>query len=324
MTWASNWQEIFTFYSEDRNRQYVSTRLASGIESITAGIEAKEKQRWSRVQEELKHRKVHILKANSQYQILRVEEDSPIVHVYYRVLISWDLEQHGRHQYQQQWIEERHCLLKEDQGWWVLHDHALQKEGDENQEEGLPEAYSAGYNDSDFWIRNPNERRVQYNRSLAVQYAEQWWNDYNPKFKQFEVDCTNFVSQCMWAGNAPMKHSSAREKGWWYRFGNNPNWSFSWTVAHSLRWFLPNSRSGLRANEVFAADQLEPGDVICYDFNGDGRWQHNTIVVSKDGAGMPLVNAHTTNSRQRYWNYTDSYAWTEQTVYKFFRIVNQF
>ena len=38
------------------------------------------------------------------------------------------------------------------------------------------------------------------------------------------------------------------------------------------------------------------GDVICYDWDGNGHFQHNTVVVAKDPHGMPLVNAHTTNS----------------------------
>ncbi|MGQ0440385.1 amidase domain-containing protein, partial [Bacillus sp. B-TM1] len=40
-----------------------------------------------------------------------------------------------------------------------------------------------------------------------------------------------------------------------------------------------------------------------YDFEDDGRWNHTTIVVAKDADGMPLVNAHSANSRRRYWNY---------------------
>ena len=167
---------------------------------------------------------------------------------------------------------------------------------------------------------------TQYNRQKAVDYANKWWNSYNPRFRAFEVDCTNFISQCLWAGGAPMSFTNSRSKGWWYR-GNGSrtdNWSFSWAVAHNLRWYLATSKSGLTATEVTSPDQLELGDVICYDFDGDGRWQHNTIVTAKDAAGMPLVNAHTDNSRQRHWAYKDSRAWTEKTQYKFFHIHDQF
>ncbi|WP_339228907.1 amidase domain-containing protein [Oceanobacillus sp. FSL K6-2867] len=161
------------------------------------------------------------------------------------------------------------------------------------------------------------EERFSYDRLAAVQYAERWWNSYNPEYRVFDVDCTNYVSQCLRAGGAPMRGAPVRERGWWYQ---SDDWSFSWAVAHSLRWYLSGSTQGLKGKEMERADQLIPGDVICYDFQGDGRWDHNTIVVAKDAYGMPLVNAHTDNSRNRYWSYEDSTAWTPDIDYKFFRI----
>lgn len=114
-----------------------------------------------------------------------------------------------------------------------------------------------------------------------------------------------------------MRGEPVREEGWWYTDGN---WSFSWSVSHSLRWYLSGSKQGLTANEVESAKELMPGDIICYDFTGDGKWDHTTIVVAKDKEDMPLVNAHTDNSKNRYWTYEDSPAWTKQTKYTFFRI----
>lgn len=159
--------------------------------------------------------------------------------------------------------------------------------------------------------------RFTYDRLAAVQYAERWWNDYNPDFRKFSVDCTNYVSQCLLAGGAPMHGAPVREEGWWYQ---GENWSFSWAVSHSLRWYLSGSTQGLSGIEVASAEELSPGDVICYDFEGDGRYDHTTIVVAKDADDMPLVNAHTENSRHRYWSYEDSTAWTPQIKYKFFKI----
>lgn len=159
--------------------------------------------------------------------------------------------------------------------------------------------------------------RFSYDRRAAVQYAERWWNDYNPAYKKFSVDCTNYVSQCLHAGGAPMWGYPKRERGWWHQ---GSSWSYSWSVAHSLRWYLSGARQGLKGKEVEKADDLYPGDVICYDFEGDNRWNHTAIVVARDNKGMPLVNAHTDNSRHRYWSYEDSAAWTEDCRYKFFRI----
>jgi len=109
-----------------------------------------------------------------------------------------------------------------------------------------------------------------------------------------------------------------RQTGWWIK---GQNYSYSWAVANSLRLFLDNSKSGLGAKLVSRPELLLPGDVICYDFQGDGRFDHNTIVVAKDANGMPLVNAHTYNSRMRYWAYTDSTAYTPNIKYKFYSIL---
>ncbi|GGD87676.1 hypothetical protein GCM10010911_52660 [Paenibacillus nasutitermitis] len=167
---------------------------------------------------------------------------------------------------------------------------------------------------------------IRYRRDLAAAYADQWWNEPNPAYETFEVNCTNYVSQCLFAGHAPMNYTGKREAGWWYRERNagRENWSYSWAVAGALQLFLSGVRqSGLRATVVDSADQLELGDVIIYDWSGDNRYQHSTIVTAFDAAGMPLVNANTVPSRHRYWDYRDSYAWTEQTKYRFFHISDE-
>jgi len=169
----------------------------------------------------------------------------------------------------------------------------------------------------EFFIGGITVNGYVYDRNLAVNYAETWWNSYHPDFPQFDVDCTNFISQCLLAGGAPMRGAPVRDQGWWYE---NNNWSFSWSVAHSMYWYLKTSTAGLQATEVGTAKELYPGDVICYDFQGDNRWNHTTIVVGYDYGGNPLVNAHTDNSRHRYWTYTDSAAWTPNIRYGFFHI----
>jgi hypothetical protein len=157
---------------------------------------------------------------------------------------------------------------------------------------------------------------VAYNPAQAVQYAALWWAGYNPAFRAFEDDCTSFISQCLWAGGWPMEFTGQRNKGWWYR-GPNEDWSLSWAVAHSLRWYLATSG---RAEQRSEARQLELGDTITYDWDGDDSWQHHAIVVGFDPAGEPLVAAHTHPSWGRPWRYTDSPAYTERTKYLFWHI----
>lgn len=157
---------------------------------------------------------------------------------------------------------------------------------------------------------------MPYDRFQAVQYAALWWNGNNPLFRAFADDCTNFVSQCLFAGGWPMELSDRRDKGWWYR-GPNEQWSFSWAVAHSLRWYMETSG---RCERRERARDLELGDVISYDWDGDGVWQHNAVVVGYDRDGEPLVAAHTIPSWGRGWRYLDSPGYTPRTHYLFWHI----
>ncbi|MDT3428497.1 hypothetical protein J2Z22_004089 [Paenibacillus forsythiae] len=172
-------------------------------------------------------------------------------------------------------------------------------------------------------VLGPSVRDVRYRREDAAAYADRWWNENNPEYETFAVDCTNYVSQCLFAGGAPINYTGKRETGWWYKgyVGGQEGWSFSWAVSDSLRRYLDGERRfGLRAETVERPEQLMLGDVIQYDWDGDGRFQHSTVVTAFDAGGMPLVNAHTVPSRHRYWDYRDSYAWTDRTVYRFFHI----
>lgn len=168
-------------------------------------------------------------------------------------------------------------------------------------------------------------RQRQYDRYKVVQYADKWWDHPNPNYLTFDVDCTNYVSQCLYAGNAPMEYTGKRGSGWWYQGKKNGRelWSYSWAVAHSFQLYLENSRKGLTATQVENPWELTIGDVINYAWDGN-KFEHSTIVTGLDATGMPLVNAHTVSSKQRYWEYTDSPAWTEETRYEFFHIADQF
>jgi hypothetical protein len=161
---------------------------------------------------------------------------------------------------------------------------------------------------------------MNYQPLKAVQYADLFWNKSNPNFIEFQVDCTNFISQCLYAGGQSMHYTGKRDSGWWYqgRHQNQELWSYSWTVAHSLQLYLLQSQRG---TQVSHASQLQLGDVISYDWDGNGRFQHSAIVTAHDFQGMPLVNAHTYSARHKYWSYEDSPAWSLHTRYVFIHMI---
>jgi hypothetical protein len=251
----------------------------------------------------LAEREGEIVKAKASGKIQNIEHTADIAHVDYQVHFQYLINHKGT-LYIEEEIEDRRAefykeTLVDDSE--IAPDFSMEK--------------------AEVSINEKFDERVsyEYNRLNAVKYAETWWNSYNSRYSKFTNDCTNFISQCLHAGGAPMTGYPNRSKGWWMQ---NNSWTYSWTVAHSFRWYLPNARVGLRAVEVNRADELKLGDIICYDFEGDGRFNHTTIVTAKDADGMPLVNAHTTNSRKRYWAYEDSTAYTPNIKYIFLQIVD--
>lgn len=287
----------------EKMREQLQEHLLKRVNQYVTNTRNNSDEKMERKKESLSKRKGEIVKVKATGNITDAIEEKESGKAFYQVHFQY-LINHKGNLYIEEEIEERVAefykdVLVEDQEINPFESRDIELFFDEEESEER-----AGF---------------KYDRLKAVKYAEVWWNDFNPAYKKFDVDCTNYISQCLHAGNAPMTGYPNRSKGWWMQ---NNNWSYSWTVANSLRWYLPNAKSGLRAESVASADMLEIGDVVCYDFQGDGRFDHTTIVVAKDKDGMPLVNAHTQNSRMRYWAYEDSTAYTPNIKYKFLHIVD--
>lgn len=135
---------------------------------------------------------------------------------------------------------------------------------------------------------------LAYNRAAAVQYAHTWAYRRNPAYYDFEKlggDCTNFTSQCIYAGAGVMNRTPTF--GWYYVDSNNR--SPSWTGVPFLYTFMTNNRGrGPFAVQVAMADAV-PGDFLQFG-HADGRYFHSPFIVS---VGSPatketiLVAAHT-------------------------------
>lgn len=116
-----------------------------------------------------------------------------------------------------------------------------------------------------------------YNRLEAIHYAHTWSYSRNPKYLDFSNlggDCTNFISQCIYAGSHIMNYSSVY--GWYYITSYNR--SASWTGARFLYKFLTTNQGvGPFASEV-PMSEIIPGDVIQFS-TADGRIYHSLFVV---------------------------------------------
>lgn len=147
-----------------------------------------------------------------------------------------------------------------------------------------------------------------YKRELAVDYALTYGLSPNPNFRFFDThgdgggDCSNFISQCLYAGGAPMDFKSA--KPWWYKRQEKikDTWSVSWSVAHSLYWTLKARWEmripGIKALEVKDIKLLETGDIIQYE-DSKGIIYHSAIITffAKSRKSMhPLITQHSFNA----------------------------
>ncbi len=82
-----------------------------------------------------------------------------------------------------------------------------------------------------------------YDRQAAVEYAHRWAYFRNPNYYNFDElggDCTNFASQCLYAGAGVMNFTPTF--GWYYVNVNNraPAWT-------GVRFFTTSSPGARRA-----------------------------------------------------------------------------
>ena len=145
---------------------------------------------------------------------------------------------------------------------------------------------------------------LPYDRQRAVEYAQRWALSRNPLFSDFTGlggNCTNFVSQCIYAGCGVMNYTPTF--GWFYRSPNDR--APAWTGVNELFSFLTgapdfanaNGGTGPYASDSRTARQIELGDVIQLA-NENGSFYH-TLIISGFTEGDILVCAHSDDALNR-------------------------
>ena len=139
-----------------------------------------------------------------------------------------------------------------------------------------------------------------YNRDAVVAYAHKWAYGRNPAYYNFENiggDCTNFASQCIYAGDAVMNYTPVY--GWYYNNINSraPAWS---GVNEFYRFITSNQGVGPFARET-SISELQIGDVV--QLATMHPYYHHTPVIIQIN-GLPtleniLVAAHSNDADYR-------------------------
>ena len=138
-------------------------------------------------------------------------------------------------------------------------------------------------------------RLVQdYDRAAVVRYARQWALKRNPAYYDYEKlggDCTNFASQCVYAGSRLMNYIP--DLGWYYIDANRK--APAWTGVGYFWNFMTRSKPSPGPVGVpCQAEALLPGDLVQLSFDGAG-FQHTPVVLAVGTPAGPdniLVAAH--------------------------------
>ena len=145
---------------------------------------------------------------------------------------------------------------------------------------------------------------TSYVRGKAVAYAHRWAFGRNPAYYDYENlggDCTNFASQCLYAGSGVMNFTPTF--GWYYLNSNQK--APAWTGVPYLYRFLIRKNLKKTApgpiGEKCAIEDLLPGDLVQLSFDGES-FHHCPVVVAAHSPASPeniLLAAHSYDADNR-------------------------
>lgn len=130
----------------------------------------------------------------------------------------------------------------------------------------------------------------EYSRKLAIDYAQKWAYDRNPRYYNYDKiggDCTNFISQCIYAGSKIMNYTP--NLGWYYNNANDK--SPSWTGVEYLYNFLTRKKGIGPIGTSVSRENIQEGDVIQLAFQ-DNIYAHTLLITKKENNTI-FVASHT-------------------------------
>lgn len=119
---------------------------------------------------------------------------------------------------------------------------------------------------------------LPYRRAAAILYAHRWAYRRNPAYFDYEElggDCTNFASQCLYAGTGVMNFTPTY--GWYYIDANRkaPAWS---GVPYFFNFMTRSEVSPGPFGVETTLENMLPGDFVQLLFTGDS-FGHTPIIV---------------------------------------------
>ncbi len=138
------------------------------------------------------------------------------------------------------------------------------------------------------------------NRTAIVNYAYRYATNYNSTYLNYDGqsdggDCTNFVSQALYAGGwTYVRGFYTLNYVWWFDSKwIRPAQSYTWVNANLWFQFINSRPRGTLARNI---RDLVPGDILQADWNRDGHIDHSMIVTKKDSMGNIYLTYHSNNT----------------------------
>lgn len=131
-------------------------------------------------------------------------------------------------------------------------------------------------------------KEIPYDRTAAIAYARKWALSRNPAYYDFEKiggDCTNFASQCLYAGARVMNY--IRDTGWYYRSASDR--AAAWTGVVYLYNFLIGNKGIGPFGRLVKESEAQPGDIVQLGKHGGGFY-HCPVITAV--SPKILVAAH--------------------------------
>lgn len=135
-----------------------------------------------------------------------------------------------------------------------------------------------------------------YNRENAREYARRWAFSRNPLYYDYAGiggNCTNFVSQAVYAGSCTMNYTPVY--GWYYLSAGER--TAAWTGVNYFYNFMVGNRDVGPFAEESTADGVTVGDVVQLG-RAAGGYYHTLLVVGRAGDDI-LVAANSDDAYER-------------------------
>lgn len=131
-----------------------------------------------------------------------------------------------------------------------------------------------------------------FNKSKVVEYAERYALNYNKEYLSFDGkggDCSNFVSQCIYAGGLPRTETWKPYTGVWIRVVELRDYLINNNLAYEKFYFVPNII----------------GSVVQFYNPLEESWAHSGIINYYTKSGDYLYSCHSINKLN--WPIADVY-----------------